>query len=387
MLSSNISHYVHAAAALDAAGMLSEFHTTYVRGSAMRVPHRPKALGVLAASVNSKRLFPEVAGLSLKLHPSSEIVARGLGAANTFRWTNGLFDLNVRRSMARARVFHFVSGVGGLSAARAKKNGALIVCDRRATHHRHERNVVAAEAERCGVPIVHAESCFSARLEKEYELADYIIVGSEYARKTFADLGFRDLVTVNYGVDTELFYPTGRKDPGSIASLLFVGLLDVRKGVRLLAEALPHLPFPYKLTLVGSQEPYALDMLRRQGVHFESVGRQSKSELRSWYNAADMLVLPSVADAYPLVTLEAMACGAVCVVSDACGTADLIRHGKSGYIFRSGDVDALLASLIEAWEERQSSTLQLGSEARSAALGQTWAAYGERLVDWYGSLN
>lgn len=50
------------------------------------------------------------------------------------------------------------------------------------------------------------------------------------------------------------------------------------------------------------------------------------------YNAADLLVTPSLADNFPNVLLEAMACSIPCVGFNVGGIPELIRHKETGYL-------------------------------------------------------
>lgn len=265
----------------------------------------------------------------------------------------------------------------------------MVICDRRGTHHEHELDVVSAEAERCRVAYAHPEFRLFGRLSAEYSIADRIILGSNYARDTFLNRGFTAdvLETINYGVDTTLFSPANSEKPTNpTARLLFVGHLDARKGVRLLAEALPHVGFPYLLLLAGSQEPYAIEMLERSGVAYQVLGRMSRVALADVYREADIFVLPSVADAYPLVTLEAMASGCIVVVSDGCGTADLIDDGLNGFGFVSGDIGGFVSCLERAAQLLGEPGVTLRERAREVAVNQSWAEYGRRLLSFYTPL-
>jgi len=81
-----------------------------------------------------------------------------------------------------------------------------------------------------------------------------------------------------------------------------------------------------------------------KGVRF--VGFVNQSCLPDYYAAADVLVLPSLAEPWGLVVNEAMASGCAVVVSDACGcAADLVRTGVNGCVFPAGDVARLADSL------------------------------------------
>lgn len=79
-------------------------------------------------------------------------------------------------------------------------------------------------------------------------------------------------------------------------------------------------------------------------------GFQNQSELPKYYAIADLFVLPSENEPWGLVINEAMAAALPVVATDEVGAAaDLVQEGGNGFVYRSGDVDALahiLQSLV-----------------------------------------
>lgn len=72
------------------------------------------------------------------------------------------------------------------------------------------------------------------------------------------------------------------------------------------------------------------------------------------YSAADVMVVPSIEEAFGKTVIEAMACKTPVVAFDTGGPRDIIEHKKSGYLAGSVSADALAAGIdwtIEA-EER-----------------------------------
>jgi len=59
------------------------------------------------------------------------------------------------------------------------------------------------------------------------------------------------------------------------------------------------------------------------------------------YSAADMFILPTLADTFPNAVLEAMACGTVPITFDVGGCPELVRHMDTGYLVRYNDVPDL----------------------------------------------
>jgi glycosyltransferase involved in cell wall biosynthesis len=62
--------------------------------------------------------------------------------------------------------------------------------------------------------------------------------------------------------------------------------------------------------------------------------------------AFDVLVCPSDHEPFGMVVLEALAAGRPVVASDSGGPAEILEHGKSGLLFRTGDPEALAAALL-----------------------------------------
>jgi glycosyltransferase involved in cell wall biosynthesis len=67
---------------------------------------------------------------------------------------------------------------------------------------------------------------------------------------------------------------------------------------------------------------------------------------------ADVMIIPSYADAFPKVGVEAFAAGVPVVASEVEGLADLVENGRTGLLLPPGDVDALAGAILELFEDR-----------------------------------
>ena len=90
------------------------------------------------------------------------------------------------------------------------------------------------------------------------------------------------------------------------------------------------------------------------------------------YQQADVFVLPSLAEAFGIATVEAMGCGLPVVVSDAGGTADIVDPGVNGYITKRGDGRELGVGARDAAGRRRPTIVDgtpgLGASPRSASV-------------------
>ena len=166
------------------------------------------------------------------------------------------------------------------------------------------------------------------------------------------------------GVDLELFYPmdqaTARCQLGfnpDDTLALFVGRFDSMKGLDRLIEAMRYLKHRRHLRLIvvggdGIHTPEGqtwLGLARNFGVE-DSVafaGRIEQKDLPAYYNAADVMVMPSYYESFGLVSLEALACG-IPVVATPVGVMDtLIREGQNGQLVANGDAKLLAKAIDE----------------------------------------
>jgi glycosyltransferase involved in cell wall biosynthesis len=94
---------------------------------------------------------------------------------------------------------------------------------------------------------------------------------------------------------------------------------------------------------------HPLAAARRTGNrHVFLAGWRPHEQLPEALNAADVLVLPSVAEAFGLALIEAMACGLPVIACATHGPAEIVRDGESGWLVPADDEPALTAALLEA---------------------------------------
>ena len=113
------------------------------------------------------------------------------------------------------------------------------------------------------------------------------------------------------------------------------------------------------------------------------LGFRNQSELPALYAAADVLVVPSVREAFAMVVPEAMHAGRPVIASDRVGChEDLIEPGQTGLVFRQGDKADLLRCLKGMSEGDQAPALrqQMGQHAREKMASWTYAQTTEGLL-------
>ena len=92
-------------------------------------------------------------------------------------------------------------------------------------------------------------------------------------------------------------------------------------------------------------------------------GRQSA--IQRFYGAGDLFVLPTIYEPFPNVNLEAMACGTPVITTATAGGADIIEHGRNGYVIPDAWSVNLLAEMIDHH-------LNLSSTAKQTISDHCW---------------
>jgi glycosyltransferase involved in cell wall biosynthesis len=204
--------------------------------------------------------------------------------------------------------------------------------------------------------------------------------------------GAQVVVTPN-GVDLERFRP----DPETRARIrrsqavgdrdlvaLFVGGDWYRKGLRIAIEALVGAPAT-RLWVVGHGDVEAFRTRARElGVAERVAFFGARRDVECFHQAADVLVLPSRYEAFPLVSLEGAACGLPLLATNVNGIRELLGDGDAGWILeRSGGAFAqALQALTDDPERRR----RMGTEARRRAEAFPWEASTESVLRLYGEL-
>jgi glycosyltransferase involved in cell wall biosynthesis len=132
-------------------------------------------------------------------------------------------------------------------------------------------------------------------------------------------------------------------------SILFVGRIDEGKGLHELVEAQSRLDDLTRLYLVGRGTLESDLQARVHGLGIEDsvefVGPIPHNEVHRYFAAADIFCLPSHHEGFPVVNMEAMACGCAVVSTRIDSIEEQLTDGENALLVEPGDVDALTEAL------------------------------------------
>jgi glycosyltransferase involved in cell wall biosynthesis len=147
--------------------------------------------------------------------------------------------------------------------------------------------------------------------------AEQVVFISERVRQWFESrIRFRRApLLIPNGVDTRLFHPPTPEErtnlraklglPQNEMTLLFVGRFTQKKGLHLIRELARARP-AWTWIMIGQGE---IEPREWKLPNLRVVPPLPQSDVRSYYAAADALILPSVGEGLPLTVQESLACG------------------------------------------------------------------------------
>ena len=113
-------------------------------------------------------------------------------------------------------------------------------------------------------------------------------------------------------------------------NFLYIGRLTKVKNLELLIEVFNEMK-DYKLTIIGTGEDEGyLKHLAKPNIIFK--GSINNSDIKNFFLANDILILPSISETWGLVVEEALYFGLPVIVSKNCGSSELIIDGLNGYV-------------------------------------------------------
>jgi len=216
-----------------------------------------------------------------------------------------------------------------------------------------------------------------------------IIVNSNMVRheitSRFQILDHR-IYTIYNGVDLKQFRPENKLFIGKqfrsecglldeIPVVLFVGSGFERKGLAYLINAMALAGENAHLWVVGkgNKRPY-LRLAEKLGLTSRVTFWGPHQDVQRFYAAADIFAFPTLYDPFSTAVLEALAAGLPVITTAQCGTAEIISHGKEGFVLSSPSATAELSGYLKALyhqDRRHSISIRARKRAQDFPLERT----------------
>jgi len=200
---------------------------------------------------------------------------------------------------------------------------------------------------------------------EEVKNVDAILPVSKEIKSSFEKHGIKNVYDIPGGVDLSHFKPMNKEECKDALELngkiiLFVGRLIPTKNLYNLLHAFKKVLSMIedtKLLIVGdgALKGDLMRVAQKLGLNENVIftGAISYGALPVYYNASDVFVLPSISESFPLVSLEAAACGVPIVIST--GADAFIKDFGKGALFvtQPDNPEKISESLITALEDEE----------------------------------
>ncbi|MDP4221240.1 MAG: N-acetyl-alpha-D-glucosaminyl L-malate synthase BshA [Bacteroidota bacterium] len=204
------------------------------------------------------------------------------------------------------------------------------------------------------ITLVGQEPSFEPLMKFSIESSDVVTSVSEFLkRETIDKYGVeKDIIAIPNFIDTDVFRPVDARNlrrllaPGEEKILVHVSNF---RAVKRVADAIRAFKIildtgiKAKFILVGDgpDRGECEALARELGIWQQTRFLGKQAELSSILSMSDVFLIPSGNESFGLSALEAMACGVPVVSSDIGGLPEVNVDGKTGFIVKMGDVDAL----------------------------------------------
>jgi D-inositol-3-phosphate glycosyltransferase len=202
------------------------------------------------------------------------------------------------------------------------------------------------------------------------------------------------------GVNLNLFHPVdkvkARQQLGfdhNESLMLYVGRFAPSKGADRLLAAMAYLRklSRMRLLIVGGDghhtpEVQNLHKLSRElGIKDKVtfVGRIEQDRLPTYYNAADILVVPSRYESFGLVALESLACGTPVVTTPVGAVDNILREGETGHVVQNGSPRFFADGIKALISGRNTFTADV---IRESILEFGWANVAPAMIEEYATV-
>jgi glycosyltransferase involved in cell wall biosynthesis len=194
---------------------------------------------------------------------------------------------------------------------------------------------------------------------------------ADCARESSLSRG-KNVVSLPNPIDTERYKPIGKEVAKNSLNLsldkkivLFCESKNPRKGYQYLSEALKNVNTrEIELLTFGGLVPGLKETtefkMHRMGEVSDDI------TLQILYNAADVVVVPSLEENLSNIIMESLSCGTPVVAFDIGGNSDMIDHRLNGYLAKEMDANDLAAGID--WVISNTKDNNLGTNARNKVL-------------------
>jgi glycosyltransferase involved in cell wall biosynthesis len=243
------------------------------------------------------------------------------------------------------------------------------------------KQILTEEYSRFGKPCeIGPKTIFWRGVLQDCQEADRVLVNSDFVKDTFVQNGFSpEKIDVAYlGIRSDFLHLKKDYRRGDSLRLLFTGHFELRKGARILLEAVRLVRrrgIDAKLQVAGKMGTGKACIMGADSEFLNLTPFMPQGELKELLVDSDLFVFPTLAEGCSRSAMEAAGAGLPVITTKNCGLPGGAQT-CARYV-RAGDVQSL-ADAIEDLGSNECSRAVVGRRAAAfIANGFTWDDYGE----------
>ena len=202
----------------------------------------------------------------------------------------------------------------------------------------------------------------------EYYVETFIVV-SDFLKKTLIEgrgIPARRVVKIYNGIELGQYHPDAergklRNEWGISQDIPFIGAIGRmvwQKGFKYMIQAIPDIVRDVpdaKFLLVGNGplKKELDDLAKNLKIKERVIFTGFRSDIKEIMSAIDLLIIPSLLEGFPMVTLEAMAMAKPIIATNIDGITEQITDGVNGILVSPKDPSALSRAVIRALNDSE----------------------------------
>ena len=197
------------------------------------------------------------------------------------------------------------------------------------------------------------------------------MVNSAWSRSALRDCGVDPdkmiVAPIGYEPPTDVG-PVARRERSDELRVLWIGSVNLRKGIQYLIEAAKLLKGGRIEFTVAGPLQISAEAVASAPANVRFLGRVSRAQTADLYRQADVFVIPTVSDGFAITQLEAMGFGLPVITTPNCG--EVVSDGINGLIVPACDAEALANAILRVDRDRGLlATMAAAAPARAAEFG------------------
>ena len=303
-----------------------------------------------------------------------------------------LYDIWVSlnlRSLKKIDVFIGWSSMSYRSMKVAKEKGALMILERGSSHILFQKNILQEEYKKFGLKFYFNKDLVKKEL-KEYELADYISIPSQFVMNSFLDQGVsKEKLFLNpYGAST-FFKRTEDNKKNKKFTIVYLGTSCIRKGIHYLLESIQKLNINksnYEVLFIGKVEEEMKSIIGDFDTsNCKFIGFVNHYDLPKILSNCDVAIHPSIEEGMSMVTLQLLACGVPVIATFNTGASEVVKNDYNGYIIEAKKPELIKEKIEYLFQNPVKLKKMKINSVESIQKNFKWSDYGNRYCDFINS--